>query len=103
MNLNDLCKSYNSERVCGGSQCRPEGLRDPPSFDLQGSSPVLGGQVCFSRVVKTVNSEHVPHLGGFYKCRGQTLCFSQGWMPEPIDTVTVGCICKNSLNSLSKS
>lgn len=55
------------------------------------------------RVVKIVNSEHVPCLGDFYKWRGQTLCFSQGWMPEPIDTVTVGCICKNSLNSPSKS
>lgn len=56
------------------------------------------------RGVKIVNSEHVPQLGDFYQCReGQTLCFSQGWMPEPIDTVTVGCICKNSLNTQSKS
>lgn len=46
----------------------------------------------------------MPHLVEFTKCRGQTSCFSQGWMPEPIDTVTVECICKNSLNSsLSKS
>ncbi|RMC08133.1 hypothetical protein DUI87_15167 [Hirundo rustica rustica] len=47
MNFSDLSKPFNSERVmvCGGFQCRPEGLTDPPNLDLEGSSPVLSGQM----------------------------------------------------------
>lgn len=56
------------------------------------------------RAVEAATSRHVPHLVDFTNCRGQTSCFSQGWMPELVDTVTVECICKNSSHTrLSKS
>lgn len=49
--------------------------------------------------VKAAAWSHVPCVVDLTKGREQTLCFSQGWKPEPIDTVTVERICKNSLNS----
>lgn len=71
---------------------------------LEGSYTVLGRGAFHCRTVKAATCRLVPHLVDFTKRRGQTSRFSQGWMPEPIDTVTVECICKNSLNSsLSKS
>lgn len=102
MNLNDLSKPCNSERVrvCGRSWHRG-GLSDLPPWTLRDHACAEWTGVFQYRVVKIVNSGHVPDLGDFYKCNGgEILCFSQGWIPEPIDTVTVGC--KNILNSLSK-
>lgn len=78
MNLNDLCKSYKSERVrvCGGSQHRPEGLRDPPS--LGWVDKCVSVQSC-----KNVHSDHVPHLGDFYKCRGRQTVSLRAGCPSP--------------------
>lgn len=52
----------------------------------------------FPAAVEAAACSLVPCVVDLTKGREQTLCFSQGWKPEPIDTVTVERICKNSLN-----